>query len=140
MGNEPHAFLSKLTDAVNAHDLDAVVDCFAVDYVNETPAHPARNFTGRDRVRANWEQIFAFVPDVQVRVVAAVSSEDTIWAEQAMSGTRRDGTAHAMCGVVTFTVIDGRASSARFYLEPVDESPVDVAAAIDRQVHAGTAS
>ncbi|MDQ1701812.1 MAG: hypothetical protein QOF57_1064 [Frankiaceae bacterium] len=138
MADEPREFLERLMGAVNAHDLDRLVDCFADDYVNETPAHPARGFTGRERVRANWAQIFAFVPDVTAEVVATASHGNTIWVEQRMSGTRRDGTRHEMRGVVVFTVADGRASSARFFLEPMDEAAVDVGAVIDQQVHAGS--
>lgn len=33
------ALLARLVAAVNDHDLDGVVACFAGDYVNETPAH-----------------------------------------------------------------------------------------------------
>lgn len=47
-----------------------------------------------------------------------------------MSGTRRDGQPHFMRGVVIFTVRDGRATAARFYLEPVDFGLGDVNAAV----------
>ena len=55
----------RLRDATNLHDLDALVGCFALDFENETPAHPARSFRGRDQVRKNWAQIFAGVPDIE---------------------------------------------------------------------------
>jgi hypothetical protein len=48
----------------NARDLDALAGCFAPEYRNETPAHPARGFSGREQVRKNWEQIFAVIRDV----------------------------------------------------------------------------
>jgi ketosteroid isomerase-like protein len=54
--------------AVNDHDLDALVACFAPDYVNETPARPQRGFRGREQVRRNWTQIFAGVPDIRAAV------------------------------------------------------------------------
>jgi hypothetical protein len=47
-----------------------------------------------------------------------------------MSGTRRDGAEHLMRGVVIFSVRDGRADRARFYLEPVDRSNGHVDAAV----------
>ena len=59
--------VERLVAATNAHDLDALVACFDEDYENETPVHPGRGFRGRDQVRTNWEQIFAFVPDVRAR-------------------------------------------------------------------------
>ncbi len=65
----PSAMLDRLARATNAHDLDALVDCFAADYRNETPAHPSRSFTGRDQVRSNWTQIFTAVPDLRATVL-----------------------------------------------------------------------
>jgi hypothetical protein len=64
----PRAFLRRLQRAVNDHDIEALVSCFAEDYVNETPAHPLRGFSGRDQVRKNWTQIFAGVPDARAEV------------------------------------------------------------------------
>ncbi len=129
-------FLDRLRDATNAHDLDALVDCFATDYRNMAPAHPARGFTGREQVRANWQRIFAFVPDVQAQVSGSVGDDRQLWSEWEMTGTRLDGTAHRMCGVIIFGLSDGRASWARFYLEPVDDAPGGVDDAVRDQVHA----
>src|SRR5215218_10143507 len=48
-GQGPAAVVERLLEAVNAHDLEAMVALFADDYQNETPAHPQRGFgaTGR---------------------------------------------------------------------------------------------
>ncbi len=67
---DPRHVVTKLLAAVNAHDLDALSDCFATDFVNETPAHPSRSFTGGAQVRRNWSAIFAGVPDLRAEVVA----------------------------------------------------------------------
>jgi ketosteroid isomerase-like protein len=85
-----------------AHDVDGIVSCFAEDYRNETPAHPAHGFVGCEQVRRNWEQIFAFVPDVTARLLASSVDGDTIWTEWEHSGTRADGSAHVMRGVIIF--------------------------------------
>lgn len=123
--------LDRLEAATNAHDLDALVDCFAANYRNETPVHPARGFDGREQVRANWAQIFAGVPDIHARVLnRTVGEEERVWSEWEMSGTRQDGQPHLMRGVVIFTVHDERATAARFYLEPVDFGVGDVNAAV----------
>ena len=129
-------FLRRLVSATNGHDLDGLASCFASDYVNVTPAHPARGFTGRERVRANWQQIFTFVPDVTMDVVGWAARGECLWLEMRMHGIRRDGTHHEMHGVVVFTVADGRATAGRFFLEPLDEAATDVAAAVDAHVHA----
>jgi hypothetical protein len=115
----PREVVQHLALATNAHDIDAIVECFATDYVNETPAHPGRGFTGREQVRVNWTQILGGVPDLEARVLDAVLSADTVWSEWEMAGTRRDGTPHRMRGVIIFVVVGSLIRSARFYLEPV---------------------
>jgi ketosteroid isomerase-like protein len=134
--DEPTALIQRLARATNAHDLDALVGCFAPDYRNETPAHPSRGFTGRDQVRRNWEQIFAFVPDLTAELVRFTVTGDTVWSEWEHRGTRRDGSTHLMRGMAIFGVRDASAAWARFYLEPVDEDGVGVDAAVRQQVRA----
>ena len=55
MGNA----MASLCAAINDHDLDAFVACFADDYRSEQPAHPSRSFRGADKVRENWVSVFA---------------------------------------------------------------------------------
>jgi ketosteroid isomerase-like protein len=130
LDSDPMMMVRRLEAATNAHDLEAVVDCFADAYQNETPVHPARGFTGREQVRRNWETIFAGVPDLRSVLTRAAVAGDLVWTEWEMSGQRRDGQAHLIRGVVIFAVAGGRATSARFYLEPVDLSDGDVNAAV----------
>jgi ketosteroid isomerase-like protein len=132
--------LARLERATNAHDVNALVSCFAPDYRNETPAHPARSFTGREQVRRNWEQIFAAIPDVTAKVLRSAVSGDEAWTEWEHRGTRRDGSMHVMRGVVIFGVSNGLIVWARFYLEPVQEGSENVDAAVRQQIAAGGAS
>ena len=136
-GSGAAAMVERLRQATNDHDLDALVACFAPDYRNETPAHPERDFTGRDQVRQNWTQIFAAIGDLRAEVLRAAVDGDTVWSEWEHRGTRPDGTAHLMRGVVIFGVVDGLATWARFYLEPVQEGGGGVEAAVRRQVSGG---
>jgi ketosteroid isomerase-like protein len=131
----PKELASRLCDATNAHDLDGIVACFAADYRNETPAHPARGFSGREQVRRNWEQIFTFVPDLRAELLGCSTDGHTVWTEWEHSGTRPDGSTHRMRGVIIFDVSDGLMSAARFYLEPVDATETDADAAVRRQVN-----
>jgi ketosteroid isomerase-like protein len=124
--------VERLVAATNAHDLEALVNCFAPEYVNETPAHPARGFRGLDQVRRNWTTIFNAVPNITCRVTAAAVDGDRVWSEWEMTGTRRDGTPHAMAGVIIFDVAGNQIVAARFYLEPVETVSGGVDAAIDR--------
>ena len=131
---EPVETIERLLRATNDHDLDALTACFAADFVNETPAHPARGFQGSAQVRRNWEQIFAFVPDLRAEVIRRAVDGDTIWTEWVMTGTRRDGSPHEMAGVIVFGVAGDLIRWLRFYLEPVDRSGANVDAAVRAQV------
>lgn len=122
----PAAMVERLCRATNERDLDALVACFASDYRNDTPAHPARSFTGHEQVRTNWQQIFAVIPDLRAEVLRTAVDGDTVWSEWEHRGTRPDGSPHTMRGVVIFGVADGLATWARFYLEPVEDGGVDV--------------
>lgn len=128
------SFSSTLEQATNTHDVEQVVACFASDYVNETPLHPARGFSGTDQVRRNWTQIFSAVPDLRARVLSSISTDDQVWSEWEMSGTRVDGGHHLMRGVIMFTVRHDVATSARFYLEPVDADEMDADAAVSKML------
>lgn len=121
------AFAVVLRDATNSRSVARVSDCFADDYRNQTPAHPSRGFTGKGQVRRNWAQIFAGVPDHTATLIASTQDGDVVWTEWEMRGTRVDGAPHLMCGAIVFTVRDGLATAARFYLEPVDDSRVESA-------------
>jgi ketosteroid isomerase-like protein len=131
MASSPVEVVEGLARATNEHDLEGIVACFAEDYVNETPAHPQRGFQGRDQVRRNWEQILGGVPNITARVLANTVDGDTVWSEWEMAGTRRDGAAHDMRGVIIFDVSGGLVRTARFYLEPVDR----VSGTVDDAVH-----
>ena len=134
------AVIDRLLKATNEHDLDGLVGCFAPGYVNETPVHPLRGFSGSDQVRLNWRQIFGAVPDLVAEIVGVAEvtgladNEGTVWTEWQMSGIRVDGTEHLMRGVIIFRVKDDLISTARFYLEAVETSTGDVDAAVRAQM------
>jgi ketosteroid isomerase-like protein len=126
--------ITRMLAATNSHDLDALVACFTDDYVNETPAHPQRSFTGSDQVRRNWSQIFAGVPDVESKILRLTVDGETAWTELELRGTRRDGSALLMRGVGVFTGSGDRLARVRFYLEPVEQDSGDADAAIAHAV------
>jgi len=118
----PASVVDRLVGALSDHDLDAMVSCFADDYLNETPAHPLRGFRGNDQVRTNWTQIFGNVPDLRAEVLRTSVDGSTVWTEWDISGNLRAGGAFLMRGVVIFGIRDSAIASARFYLEPVEET------------------
>jgi ketosteroid isomerase-like protein len=95
-GQGSAAAVERLLLAMNAHNLDAMVACFADDYVNEWPAHPQRGFRGSQQVRRNWSQIIAGVPNLRARLPRMTVDGDTVWTEWDISGTRNDGAAFLM--------------------------------------------
>jgi hypothetical protein len=123
--------ITSLVNAINDHDLDALTACFADDYVNVTPVHPARGFTGRSQVRQNWSRIFEALPDVQANVIRSAVDGRVVWTEWEHRGTHVHGAPHLLRGVVIFTVDTDTITGARFFLEPVDESDQDATAALD---------
>jgi hypothetical protein len=140
MAPNPKDLVQRLAQATNDHDLDAIVACFATDYVNQTPAHPERGFQGPAQVRRNWAQILGGVPDIRARVLAHVVDGDTVWSEWEMAGTRRDGAAHVMRGVIIFVVADALIRRARFYLEPVETASGTVGAFVAATMGPGPSS
>jgi ketosteroid isomerase-like protein len=121
---DPMAVVERLQAAMNAHDLDALVSCFTQGYISEAPAHPSRDFLGRDQVRRNWGQILAAVPDLCAELVRSTVDGDTVWTEWDWTGTRRDGQPHHMAGV-TIQGVEGDALAwVRFYMETVEVSGV----------------
>lgn len=116
----PEAVIAHLFERTNAHDLDGLVACFAPDYVLTNPAHPSRSFVGVAPVRSNWEQFFAAIPDIHVTVSRTARAGDEVWVELSMTGTRLDGAAHDLRGVMVFTVREGLVRANSFYVEPVE--------------------
>jgi ketosteroid isomerase-like protein len=135
--------LLRLVTATNAHDLEGLVACFADDYRLEMPNHPTRNFTGPGQVRRNWEQFFTVIPDISATITGVTPEPpDRWWTEWEMRGTRLDGAAHLMRGVMILTVGPGEGDlvrANRFYVEPTDadESAPGIDAAVGDLVTGG---
>ncbi len=83
--------LERLQNAMNDHNLDALVTCFAPDFRSEQPNHFNRVFRGNDQVRKNCTTMFQSMPDLQVGVLRSVQQDDTIWSEWHWLGTLHDG-------------------------------------------------
>ena len=115
----------RMAAALNAHDIDAFVDCFADDYDSAQPAHPDRAFRGREQVRTNWSAVFAGVPDFRAELVRAATVGDVEWSEWRWRGTGLD-----MAGVTVFGIREGRVAWARLYMEPIERAGAGIEAAV----------
>jgi ketosteroid isomerase-like protein len=121
----------RLLRAMNAHDIEAFVECFAPDYMSEQPAHPDRAFSGRDQVRTNWSAIFRDVPDLRGELLRTSTSDGEEWGEWRIDGTRRDGSPMEMRGVIINGIREGRIAWARLYLELVEDRGAGITAAVE---------
>jgi ketosteroid isomerase-like protein len=126
VSTDPMATIGRLLHAMNAHDVEGIVACFAEAYTLESPLHPTRSFRGKDQVRRNWSQILSAVGDLRARLVGSARDGHTVWTEWEMSGTRHDGGAHCMRGVFIFDVDGNVIVRGRMFLEPVDTSTLDM--------------
>jgi ketosteroid isomerase-like protein len=122
----------RLGDAMNAHDLESFLACFHDDYRSEQPVHPGRGFGGREQVRANWSAIFAGVPDFAAVLVSHCQDESQEWSEWRWTGTRADGSALNMAGVIVMGVDEGRIAWGRLYVEPVEAAEETIDEAVHR--------
>ena len=126
MPSRPTTALERLHDAINRHDLEAFVGCFAPHYRSEQPAHPNREFTGSAQVRTNWATFFEAVPDLRAELLRSTEQGEVVWAEWHWRGTRRDGTPLDMRGVTLFGVRDDCIVWGRLYMEETEMAGVDI--------------
>jgi len=113
--------MNRLLSAMNAHDLDAFVACFAADYQSQQPAHPNRAFRGSDQVRKNWQGVFSGIPDFTAELLlSAEIAEGLEISEWRWQGTHTDGAPFAMQGMVVTGVRRNQIAWQRLYVEPVE--------------------
>lgn len=131
------AVSERLRQAMNAHDLEAHVDCFQDDYRSEQPAHPARTFTGREQVRQNWSKVYDSIPDFRAELFRLAVVGDTEWAEWQWLGTKEDGSPLEERGVTIVGIRDGRIAWGRLYLEEIDREGADIDETVRRMAGRG---
>jgi ketosteroid isomerase-like protein len=113
------AVIERLQQAMNQHDLDALLACFEPGYESTFPVHPDRTFQGPAQVRKNWSQIFSALPNLEAVLLRSAVAGDTVWSEWEWRGTHTNNTAFLMRGVTIQSVRGGRIGWARLYMEPV---------------------
>ena len=109
--------LARYSAAMNSHDLEALLACFELDYESIQPLNPDRDFRGRDTVRQRWTAIFRGVPDFRAELLRSAVDGDEEWGEWRWRGTRSDGGAIDVRGVMIVGVRNGRIAWGRLYLE-----------------------
>jgi ketosteroid isomerase-like protein len=118
--------VKRLCEAMNQHDLEALLDCFDRNYHSEQPAHPQRTFDGSEQVRKNWSQVFSSIPDFQADLLRFTVEGDVEWSEWHWQGTQENGTRLNMRGVMILGIQNGRVTWGRLYMEPIEEESGDI--------------
>jgi taurine dehydrogenase small subunit len=104
----------------NAHDVDALMTFMTDDCVFETAGGPdafGTRHTGRDRVRAGFQQVFARFPDVRFRDTRHFVAGDRGVSEWTFTGTGVDGRTVEVDGCDLFTFRDGKIARKSSYLK-----------------------
>jgi limonene-1,2-epoxide hydrolase len=121
--------IQRLLAALNDHDLESAAALFRASYNSVQPAHPARAFVGREQMHANWEAMFAGIPDFHAEVIRSVGDGTAIWSEWTWVGTRTDGQRFDMRGVTIFEIEGGLITAGRLFMEEVERGNVGIAEA-----------
>ena len=114
--SSPKLVFERMIQALNRHDLDAMVACFAPNFRSEQPFYPERNFIGQAGVRKNWSFFFSTIPDMQVEVRSSAVEGDTVWAELAYYGTQTNGKKHVTRGVSISGIQGEQIAWAKLYI------------------------
>lgn len=125
--------LQRMSDAINAHNVDAFMSCFANDYKGEQPLHPEIASIGLAQVRENWTALFAQVPDLRATLVASTIHDDFAWAEWHWQGTRTSGSDLNLRGVSVAGLRNGIMDWARIYMEPIHNQSSTGSVEVDRK-------
>lgn len=79
---------ARFEELLNARDADALVPYWADDLVEE---FPVGTYRGRDAVRGYVAEMFAAVPDLRVKTVAAARDGDIVFVRWHLTGTFSGG-------------------------------------------------
>ena len=104
-------FLQSFADAFNAHDVKAIMSHMTDDCVFEASTGPdfdGEKFTGQEKVRNAFENVFTTFPDAHWGNSRHFVLEDRGFSEWIFTGTKPDGTKVEVTGCDLFTFKDGK--------------------------------
>jgi ketosteroid isomerase-like protein len=115
--------VQRLTAAMAARDLPAMMSCVSPDYESFQPFHPERHFKGRQHMQDTWSGIFGSVTAFDPGVQRTVPTGDEVWMEWHWHAVRGDGTQWGMSGIAIFHVTGDQIDTGRLYMEPDPSAP-----------------
>jgi ketosteroid isomerase-like protein len=110
------AAVDRLNEAVNRHDIDALMNTFSDDCVfeNTGPGPDGERFEGQEAVRAFWTRWFERNPDARFEAEEIITAADRCivrWVYRKI----RDGAPWHLRGVDVFRVRGGRVAEKLAY-------------------------
>jgi len=118
----PLAILERVVRAMNAHDVDALVECFDERYRSEHTVHPRDNILGREAIRRKWARAFVELPDFRCEVIDMATQPGAVWVEWRWCGSQRDGSEMEWRGINIFGLHEDRIVWNRPYMELIERS------------------
>jgi hypothetical protein len=101
----PQAVAQALVDALNAHDLDAVLRAYAPDSVARRLPGGEEFLHGHADIRAKFVTMFAKDPAIRVEVVQRVVHGDFVFDQEKITGRSQGGP--PLYGAVIYEIRDG---------------------------------
>ncbi len=113
------ATIEQFNDALNRHDLDAVMAHMTDDCIfeNTYPPPDGQRYVGQVAVRAFWEELFRSTPDAHFEAEEIVAVEDRCTVRWRYRYTAGDGTAGHIRGIDLFRVRDGKVAEKLAYVK-----------------------
>lgn len=112
-------------EAINRHDLDALLGMFSVDSVWEFPAGTVLGgrHEGTDAVREWFGYWFERMPEIHftlshvaVENIFAMGSTNVVYVEWDLDETDTDGTPHHLTGITAFDIVHGKVKRGKDYI------------------------
>jgi steroid delta-isomerase-like uncharacterized protein len=112
------AIINRFNEAVNRHDVDAVMALMTDDCVfeNTNPPPDGRRYEGQDAVRAFWAKFFASNPDARFEAEEMVVMDDRCVVRWIYRKSR-DGKPWHLRGVDVFKVRNGKVAEKLSYVK-----------------------
>ena len=113
------AVIEAFNDALNRHDIDAVMDAMTGDCVFETtfPPPDGARFEGQANVRAFWEDFLRAAQDQVINPEEFIVCGDRCTMRWVYQWTEADGKTSHIRGVDVFRVRDGKVAEKFSYVK-----------------------
>jgi ketosteroid isomerase-like protein len=118
MNDDVIAVVNRLNDAINQHDIEALMAVFSADCVfeNTAPSPDGGRFEGQDAVRGFWARWFAWNPGARFDTEEIFATGDRCVVRWVYRKTRNGQPWHVR-GVDLFRVRDGLVTEKLAYIK-----------------------